>query len=361
MGTYSDQKEGYLQNGHLENGKTSAFIPDMELREEWQDEEFPRPLPEDTQSPDDEQESPGAEGNRPVPPTSLALTGNTVRKKRLVAPALSLTLDKTSMDRSMKSDEFDASALSPSAEDDLEMDINLEALETPSDSESCNFPDSMHDLEWEDDLPRMGKAAIRNASLLEHAEMGHLDLDQVDGNGRRWRRFHIGGQDYQVNMSVLEPYLQVLSHGGYYGDGSTAIIIFTACYLPENTTEHYEYVMDNLFRYIIGTLDLMVSENYILVCLCGMAPRNKMPGMKWLRQCYMSIDRRLRKDLKGLFVVHPAWYVRAVITVIKPFISEKFSRKMRFIHSLQELAEFVPVEQLQIPDCIREYDEQMNR
>lgn len=72
-----------------------------------------------------------------------------MRKKRLVAPALSLTLDKTSMDRSMKSDEFDASALSPSAEDDLEMDINLEALETPSDSESCNFPDSMHDLEWE--------------------------------------------------------------------------------------------------------------------------------------------------------------------------------------------------------------------
>uniref|UniRef100_A0A672L3N6 BCL2/adenovirus E1B 19 kDa protein-interacting protein 2-like n=1 Tax=Sinocyclocheilus grahami TaxID=75366 RepID=A0A672L3N6_SINGR len=275
----------------------------------------------DTQSPGDEEGSPGAEGNRPVPPTSLALTGDTIRKKRLVAPTLSLTLDKTSTDRSVKSDEFDASALSPSPDDDLEMDINLEALETPSD---------------------------------KHAEMGHLDLDQVDSNGRRWRRFHIGGQDYQVNMSVLEPYLQVLSHGGYYGDGSTAIIMFTSCYLPENTTEHYEYVMDNLFRYIIGTLDLMVSENYILVYLCGMAPRNKMPGIKWLRQCYMSIDRRLKKDLKGLFVVHPAWYVRALITVIKPFISEKFSRKMRFIHSLQEMAEFVPVAQLQIPDCIRQ-------
>ncbi len=234
-----------------------------------------------------------------VPPTSLALTGDTVRKKRLVAPTLSLTLDKSSTDRSMKSDEFDASALSPSPDDDLEMDINLEALETPSDSESFNFPDSMHGLEWEgiqlfwhslglchlsehwfttstvvitDDLPRMGKAAIRKASLLEHAEMGHLDLDQVDSNGRRWRRFHIGSQDYQVNMSVLEPYLQVLSHGGefllnklgwtcfpeitnknqpfigYYGDGSTAIIMFTSCYLPENTTENYEYVMDNLFR-----------------------------------------------------------------------------------------------------------------
>lgn len=361
MGTYSDQREAYMQNGHTENSRTSDIIPDMELREEWQDEEFPRPLPEDTHSPGDEEESAGAEGKKPAPPTSLALTGNTVRKKRLVAPTLSLTLDKTSTDRSLKSDEFEASALSPSPDDDLEMDINLEALETPSDSESYNFPESMHDLEWEDDLPRMGKASIRKPSLLEHAEMGHLELDQVDDYGRRWRHFHIGGQDYQVNMSVLEPYLQVLSHGGYYGDGSTAIIMFTSCYLPENTTEHYEYVMDNLFRYIIGTLDLMVSENYILVYLCGMAPRNKMPGIKWLRQCYMSIDRRLRKDLKGLFVVHPAWYVRALITVIKPFISEKFSRKMRFIHSLQELAEFVPVEQLQIPDCIREYDKQLNR
>ncbi|XP_073728426.1 bcl-2/adenovirus E1B 19 kDa-interacting protein 2-like protein isoform X2 [Misgurnus anguillicaudatus] len=355
MGTTSDQKEGYMQNGFSENGKTSALIPDMELREEWQDEEFPRPLPEDSHDPGEEAESSEADENRPAPPTSLALTGNSVRKKRLMAPTLSINLDKTSTDRSLKSEEFEASALSPSFDDDPEMDINLEALETPSDSESYNFPDSIHDL------PKMGKAAIRKSSLLDQAEMGHLELDQVDSNGLRWRRFHIGGQDYQVNMSVLEPYLQVLSHGGYYGDGSTAIIMFTSCYLPENTTEHYEYVMDNLFRYIIGTLDLMVSENYILVYLCGMAPRNKMPGIKWLRQCYMSIDRRLRKDLKGLFVVHPAWYVRALITVIKPFISEKFGRKMRFIHSLQELAEFVPLDQLQIPECIREYDGQLNR
>lgn len=27
-----------------------------------------------------------------------------------------------------------------------------------------------------------------------------------------------------------------------------AIILFTMCYLPENTVENYEYIMDNLFR-----------------------------------------------------------------------------------------------------------------
>lgn len=47
-----------------------------------------------------------------------------------------------------------------------------------------------------------------------------------------------------------------------------------------------------LSRYIVGTLDLMVSENYLLVYLCAMAPRNKLPAIRWLHQCYMSIDRR---------------------------------------------------------------------
>lgn len=35
--------------------------------------------------------------------------------------------------------------------------------------------------------------------------------------------------------------------------------------------------------------------------------------------------------------------------------SEKFSRKIRFIHSLQELSEYIPMEHLQIPDSIREW------
>lgn len=36
----------------------------------------------------------------------------------------------------------------------------------------------------------------------------------------------------------------------------------------------------------------MVSENYLLVYLCAMAPRNKLPAIRWLHQCYTLIDRR---------------------------------------------------------------------
>lgn len=128
---------------------------------------------------------------------------------------------------------------------------------------------------------RGGVAAARRPSS-EQSE-GLLELDRVDSRGRRWRRFCISGHEYHVNMSVLEPYLQVLSHGGqrsslaqvvggfisaisvghsaemlitaflvlagYYGDEMNAIILFTSCYLPENTVEDYDYVMDHLFRW----------------------------------------------------------------------------------------------------------------
>uniref|UniRef100_A0A4W5R369 CRAL-TRIO domain-containing protein n=1 Tax=Hucho hucho TaxID=62062 RepID=A0A4W5R369_9TELE len=254
-----------------------------------------------------------------APPSSLALTGPRPRKKRLVAPALSLTLDP---------------ALSPSPDDDdLGLDIDLDAMETPSDSESLHFP-------------------VHNMDL----EVGSLDQDQVDSQGTRWRRFRTGDplQESLVNMSVLEPYLRVLSHGGYYGEGSNDIIVFSSCYLPENTMENYQHVMDNLFRYVVGTLDLMVAENYVIVYLCAMAQRDKLPTIGWLRECYTTVDRRLRKNLKGLYIVHPTWYIKALITIIKPFISSKFSRKLQFIDSLRELSQHIPIERVQIPDCVRQ-------
>lgn len=119
---------------------------------------------------------------------------------------------------------------------------------------------------------------------MDQVELGALEReDVVDNQGTRWRCFSTGFplQESRVNMSVLEPFLRVLSHGGtashlmvhlmvhlvvhlvltcsnpdctfsvisgYYGDGMNDIIVFSSCYLPENRLENYPYVMDNLFR-----------------------------------------------------------------------------------------------------------------
>lgn len=45
-------------------------------------------------------------------------------------------------------------------------------------------------------------------------------------------------------------------------------------------------------RYVIGTLELLVAENYMIVYLNGATTRRKMPSLGWLRKCYQQIDRR---------------------------------------------------------------------
>ncbi|XP_043841717.1 BCL2/adenovirus E1B 19 kDa protein-interacting protein 2 isoform X2 [Dromiciops gliroides] len=289
----------------------------VELKEEWQDEDFPIPLPEDDSIEAGVLTSAGPE-HQPGP---LEVNGNKVRKK-LMAPDISLTLDRS--DGSILSDDLEESE-----------EIDLDCLDTPS--------ENSNEFEWE---------VIRKGSITEYTAAEEKE------DGRRWRMFRIGEQDHRVDMKAIEPYKKVISHGGYYGDGLNAIVVFAVCFMPESGQPNYRYLMDNLFKYIIGTLELLVAENYMIVYLNGATTRRKMPSLGWLRKCYQQIDRRLRKNLKSLIIVHPSWFIRTLLAITRPFISSKFSQKIKYVFNLAELAELIPMEYVGIPECIKQYEEE---
>ncbi|XP_060117315.1 bcl-2/adenovirus E1B 19 kDa-interacting protein 2-like protein [Heteronotia binoei] len=311
----------------------------MELKEEWQDDEFPRPLPEEVSEEDFEDcslDSPA------VAPNTLELCGRRRMKKRLAAPDLG--------EGTVRSGE------SPLHTPDGSLDINVDELETPSDSELQEGSENGHEYEWEDDLPR----AQRLDDSLSKRFCSDRVVDFINQDGHTWRVFRLDEREQKVDLGAIGPYKRVISHGGYYGEGLNAIIMFASCYLPENTIPDYPYVMENLFSYISSMLELMVAENYTLVCLNGATPRSRVPPFAWIRHCYQTIDRRLRKNLKSLILVHSTWYVKALMTVLKPFISSKFSRKLQFVKSLEELARIIPLEQAHIPECVRQLDRSRN-
>uniref|UniRef100_A0A671P998 ATCAY kinesin light chain interacting caytaxin b n=1 Tax=Sinocyclocheilus anshuiensis TaxID=1608454 RepID=A0A671P998_9TELE len=137
--------------------------------------------------------------------------------------------------------------------------------------------------------------------------------DGGDGTGRLWRTVIIGDQEHRIDMQVIRPYLRVVTHGGYYGEGLNAIIVFAACYLPDSGCADYNYIMENLFLYVISSLELLVAEDYMIIYLNGATPRRRMPGISWLKRCYQMIERRLRKNLKCLIIAHPSWFIRTVL------------------------------------------------
>ncbi|XP_028911682.1 bcl-2/adenovirus E1B 19 kDa-interacting protein 2-like protein [Ornithorhynchus anatinus] len=277
-------------------------------------------------------------------------------RKRLSAPELRLSLGPGGRPGGGSRTPGPAASPSPSSGgSSSSSDLRLDELETPSDSEQL---DGGHDFDWEDELPRAG-SELGVSAAAERLGRGCV-WDMAGSDGRHWRVFRMGEREQRVDMSVIEPYKKVLSHGGYHGDGLNAVILFASCYLPRSSIPDYPYVMEQLFRYIVGTLELLVAENYLLVYLSGATARGQVPSLAWIRQCYRTLDRRLRKNLRALVVVHATWYVKAMLALLRPFISSKFSRKIRFLGSLRELEQLVSLEHAHIPDPVRQLDQDLH-
>ncbi|RVE71861.1 hypothetical protein OJAV_G00055730 [Oryzias javanicus] len=304
----------------------------VELKEEWQDEDFPRPLPEEEELEEELFAGAPEEGD-----PGYTIHQEKKPRKRLSAPTINLTLDRS--EGSILSDELDEST-----------ELDLDDIDTPS--------DNSNEFEWEDDLPKPKSTELLQKGVQSVPE---YSASEEREEGRRWRVFRIGDQDHRVDMKAIEPYKRVICHGGYYGDGLNAIIVFAVCFMPESNQPNYRYIMDNLFKYVIGTLELLVAENYMIVYLNGATSRKKMPTVGWLRKCYQQIDRRLRKNLKSLIIVHPSWFIRTLLAITKPFISSKFSQKIKYVYSLTDLAELVSMDYVSIPDCIKQFDAEKNK
>uniref|UniRef100_A0A8C3AZ91 Protein prune homolog 2 n=1 Tax=Cyclopterus lumpus TaxID=8103 RepID=A0A8C3AZ91_CYCLU len=202
-------------------------------------------------------------------------------------------------------------------------------------------------------------AANRSGTSESYNPIPTYSAEEERQDGKLWRTVVIGEQEHRINMKIIESYMRVISHGGYYSNGVNAIIVFAACFLPDSDREDYHEIMENLFLYVISTLELMVAEDYMIVYLNGATPHRRMPGLGWLKKCYQMIDRRLRKNLKSFIILHPSWFIRTILTVTKPFISTKFSSKIKYVNSLDELHESIPMDCIQIPECIIRLDKEL--
>ncbi|CAG9766231.1 unnamed protein product [Ceutorhynchus assimilis] len=183
-----------------------------------------------------------------------------------------------------------------------------------------------------------------------------LSADEERRHARNWQRMILpGGEHRTIDMRVIEPYKRVLSHGGYLrAGGHTAIVLFAACHLPDKSRVDYDYVMDNLFLYILWTLERLVTDDYVMVYLHGAA--TKLPSFTWLKRCYQMVGRKLRKNLSHLYIVHPTLWIKTMLYMSKPFISSKFYRKISFIGNLRDLLSRVPLEAAAIPEKVKAYD-----
>ncbi|KAK2716168.1 hypothetical protein QYM36_010669 [Artemia franciscana] len=168
-------------------------------------------------------------------------------------------------------------------------------------------------------------------------------------------------EDRLEQVDEEDDYLDMAKHGivelGGVDRLSRKVIVLTAARLPSNKGfDHNRFL-----RYLLFTLDKFVEEDYSLIYLHHGLNRDNKPPISWLWKAFRAFDRKYKKNLKALFLVHPTNFVKIVWGIFKPAISVKFGRKIFYINYLEELEQYVQVSQLNIPKDVMEYDKNLKR
>ncbi|XP_067849766.1 rho GTPase-activating protein 1 isoform X1 [Heptranchias perlo] len=133
------------------------------------------------------------------------------------------------------------------------------------------------------------------------------------------------------------------------------VIVFNACRMPPS----HQLDHTKLLQYLKHTLDKYVESDYSVVYFhYGLTSQNK-PSFNWLREAYREFDRKYKKNIKALYIVHPTRFIKALLVVFKPIISMKFGRKILYVNHLGELEQYLKCERMVIPSCVKKFDDSL--
>lgn len=219
--------------------------------------------------------------------------------------------------------------------------------------------------------PRGGVEAVCLDHAAHQQSMSRLDLEELAeielqrdeeeaatlGAVRRPSVAPPAGQDPALSMN--HPFYDVARHGILQVAGEDRfgrrIVTFSCCRMPPS----HELNHRRLLEYLKYTLDQYVESDYTIVYFhYGLNSRNK-PSLRWLQTTYKEFDRKYKKNLKALYVVHPTNFIKVLWNVFKPLISHKFGKKVTYFNHLSELREHLQCDQLAIPPEVLQYDEKL--
>jgi Rho GTPase-activating protein 1 len=107
--------------------------------------------------------------------------------------------------------------------------------------------------------------------------------------------------------------------------------------------------LDKLLLYFIKILDPVVNQEYVMIYVHTNSGSENIPKFAFLRKCYGIFSRKYKKNLKALYIVQPTSLVKGIAKLFKPFLSNKFWKKLFYITEIKELYQFMNPQQVQLP------------
>eukprot|EP00063_Salmo_salar_P067251 XP_014042086.1 PREDICTED: rho GTPase-activating protein 8-like [Salmo salar] len=203
--------------------------------------------------------------------------------------------------------------------------------------------------------------AMISATDLEQLAEIELQKEEDEEQGRHSYRPDRPPPPRRVSFSqdTSHPYYDVARHGilQVTGDDNYGrkLVIFSSCLMPPSHQLNHHH----LLQYLMYTLDQYVESDYTVVYFHHGLRSNNKPSLHWLRNAYREFDRKYKKNLKALYVVHPTNFIRIIWNIFQPLISHKFGKKLTYVNYLAELRDHLSWDQLIIPPDVLRHDERL--
>nr|XP_031319275.1 rho GTPase-activating protein 8 isoform X3 [Camelus dromedarius] len=175
----------------------------------------------------------------------------------------------------------------------------------------------------------------QSMSRLDLEELAEIELQRDEeeatalGAVRRTPVAPMAGPDPALSMN--HPFYDVARHGILQVAGEDRlgrrVVTFSCCRMPPS----HELNHRRLLEYLKYTLDQYVESDYTIVYFhYGLNSQNK-PSLGWFQSAYKEFDRRHRKNLKALYVVHPTNFIRVLWNILRPLI--RHDEELRNLHT----------------------------
>ncbi|KAF8215209.1 Rho GTPase activation protein [Mycena galopus ATCC 62051] len=124
------------------------------------------------------------------------------------------------------------------------------------------------------------------------------------------------------------------------------MVVVNASALPDPKEVNYDVLLSRILSY----LNLYVESDYTVVFFA--AGGKHTPGWNWVWKAYRSLNRKYRKNLKRMYIVHSSFFSKMLFSLAGAIISPKFFRKLTYIPTLSELACHIPLTQIDVSPAV---------
>lgn len=193
-------------------------------------------------------------------------------------------------------------------------------------------------------VPKAGRSKLSGASRFRASQdfMGTSVKDSGDST-----------------QSTISTEIALLEKAGFFYLGAPAKNGLPVIYAIANRfkREHLDNV-DVLVTHIFNVLSLIENSRYYLVVDMSWArisTEMKREVYRQLGKLSSIFERRLRKNLEKVYVVHPSAYTRAVVLFMRQFTSSKLKKKIVELYNWEDLLQEIARENIGLPESSRDF------